>query len=1629
MQSGTISRTPTVGGTSNVNNQTVAGTPSYGSAFGPQVWSQPFSAVVGQAVSYQWKATGGSDDYEVYGYLVEINDAGNCSASTDYGSESTHSILSYGRGTASSWTTTTGNIQADGCFRFRFVAGTYDASGGFAVGADFFIYDAKLGDAQVITFTQPSDVITSSSNQTVSLAVSSNAGATATSDIVLTSSTTSKCTVDSSTKTLTILANQTGTCTIRADSDAIGTYGPATSVYRSLTILAAATAPVSTGGDNVSGNPLVCTTLTVVEGSWANGGASITGTSYQWKRDGVPIIGATSTTYIAQSVDVGKAISFSVTKTNSVGSTTANSNSIIILDGRLSNLTMSAGTLSPAFDGCTYSYSASVSTSALRVTPTVSSASSTVTVEGSAVVSGQASTNISLAVGTNTIEVEVTNGSQTVTTTITVTYAEAPTVTILAPTTVTGTGATLNATVNARGQSTSSITFEISTSATFAVSVSTVTASPSTASGTSDTSISAASPTLTSETTYYVRASATNATGTSTSSTFSFTTPAAPYVSTSAASSLTSTGATVNGSVSGNGDATGTSTTVVFQYSLNPDMSSAVEVSPSSNSTIAGGDQTSYSVSKAITGLQTGSTYYFRLKASNNYGTNYGSVLSFTLTAAPTVTSAVPSSGNITATTAKLTGIVNANASSTTSISFKWGTSSSPSTNLSVTPTTVVGNSDTNVEATLTGLNPSTTYYFFLTATNDSGTTNSTEYSFSTIADPAPTVTLSAPSNSLLNEPFTVTVTFSEVVTGFTKDDLSISGATTGWTAQTAQNVSNGGQIYTVEYRPTGSVSAGTFIINLSANKVLDSRSQANLAASQIQISLTASIVAPDISYSTSSISATQNSSITTLVPSNSGGIISSWSIASPPSLPAGLVFSTTTGEFSGTPTSTISATNFVVTATNSAGSDSVTLSITVSAPPIPDISYTPSSVTVTAGNALSTMTPTNSGVAATSWSISGSLPSGISFNVSTGVISGTPTVTSALTSYTVTATNSDGSDTAVISIEVTSAVSTVPDAPIIGTAIATGLNSATVSFTAPSSNGGSTITTFTATSSPGGITGTLNQSGSGTITILGLQPGTSYSFTVTATNSVGTSSPSSATNLITTESIPLLVRPSSLITFAQNGADNNSYPQSEIKGTTAKLWKNVLTRAGYTFTGWNTKADGTGISYADQVEFKFDADYITLYAQWLLIKTAPVINWASPAAITTATPLSATQLNATANIAGSCAYAPALGALLAAGKQILTCLFTPLDTTKYSSVTKSLEIEVLALPVITWANPDAITNGSALSTTQLNATANMTGSFTYSPAMATVLKPGKQKLSVTFTPSDSRLSPFTKEVEILVLPALTPSAQAITTRSGESGIGAISSTTPEATVSVRSLGVGLENAKATRSEVIVETKPTFSGQTSVIVTIFDEGREIDISLTVKVFPQAPSNVTFSVNSLNSTKVSWSIVNGANSFELKVDEKIVCQTMQTECLITTLLGPKSDIEVYSLGGDNISSDKVRAEYRAPVTSIKFTEINFASDKSTLTKTSRNELDTLVKVVNQAGFTSLIVQGFTDPRGKSLANTKLSSARALATQRYLQRKMPNVNVSIEKSTSKTVSGNANLVGSLKSMRKATISIKA
>jgi hypothetical protein len=141
------------------------------------------------------------------------------------------------------------------------------------------------------------------------------------------------------------------------------------------------------------------------------------------------------------------------------------------------------------------------------------------------------------------------------------------------------------------------------------------------------------------------------------------------------------------------------------------------------------------------------------------------------------------------------------------------------------------------------------------------------------------------------------------------------------------------------------------------------------------------------------------------------------------------------------------------------------------------------------------------------------------------------------------------------------------------------------------------------------------------------------------------------------------------------------------------------------------------------------------------VLKATPTVTWANPADITYGTALDATQLDATADVPGSFSYSPVAGTVLHAGDgQVLTATFTPTDTADYNTATASATINVLrATPTVTWANPADIAYGAALGSIQLDATADVPGTFAYSPAAGTALHAGSgQSLRVTFTPTDT---------------------------------------------------------------------------------------------------------------------------------------------------------------------------------------------------------------------------------------------------------------------------------------------------
>lgn len=171
--------------------------------------------------------------------------------------------------------------------------------------------------------------------------------------------------------------------------------------------------------------------------------------------------------------------------------------------------------------------------------------------------------------------------------------------------------------------------------------------------------------------------------------------------------------------------------------------------------------------------------------------------------------------------------------------------------------------------------------------------------------------------------------------------------------------------------------------------------------------------------YSSPSNIFTVGTPIVNNIPTNTGGVIATYSVY--PSLPAGLTLDTTTGIISGTPTEGTVQTDYVITGVNTGGTITTTVSIYVQGPPY-NMGYSRAQAVLVQNEPAYLAALPMSYPAASSYAMnvnSPLLPAGLSLNTTTGEITGTPTTISASTVYTVDVTNTFGTASGTVEIQV----------------------------------------------------------------------------------------------------------------------------------------------------------------------------------------------------------------------------------------------------------------------------------------------------------------------------------------------------------------------------------------------------------------------------------------------------------------------------------------------------------------------------------------------------------------------------------------------------------------------------------
>jgi len=221
-----------------------------------------------------------------------------------------------------------------------------------------------------------------------------------------------------------------------------------------------------------------------------------------------------------------------------------------------------------------------------------------------------------------------------------------------------------------------------------------------------------------------------------------------PTVTTTAATSINTTNATLNGTF----NPLGSNIITGFDYGITTSYGTSVTAIPS----IVSGN-TAVTASGVISGLAANTTYHYRAKGLSGALTVYGNDMTFTSAAMPpaVVTTAATS---ITSAGASLNGTVNPNGVSAT-VNFEYGLTTAYGNNITATQSPVSGSSAINVSAPVTGLQPYTLYHCRVNATNNGGTTNGNDMTFTTGALAPTVVTNTATSISTTNAQLNGTVT------------------------------------------------------------------------------------------------------------------------------------------------------------------------------------------------------------------------------------------------------------------------------------------------------------------------------------------------------------------------------------------------------------------------------------------------------------------------------------------------------------------------------------------------------------------------------------------------------------------------------------------------------------------------------------------------------------------------------------------------------------------------------------------------------------------------------------------------------------------------------------------------------
>lgn len=528
-----------------------------------------------------------------------------------------------------------------------------------------------------------------------------------------------------------------------------------------------------------------------------------------------------------------------------------------------------------------------------------------------------------------------------------------------------------------------------------------------------------------------------------------------------------------------------------------------------------------------------------------------------------------------------------------------------------------------------------------------------------------------------------------------------------------------------------------------------------------------------------------------------------------------------------------------------------------------------------------------------------------------------------------------------VITVSITSdpeivVAATRPGAPTSVAATSNGNQQSVVSWTAPSSDGGSAITGYTVTANTGATCTTSTTS----CTISSLTNGTAYTFTVTATNIVGTSVASSSASATTAALYA--------VTFDAKGGSAVTSGSFLTASTVSE--PTAPTRTGYSFAGWAATDGGSAevFPYAPGVTAA-----ITMYARWDALDNAVIFDSKGGSSVT-ATVFSSGGTVAEPTAPTKTGYTFA-GWSATDGGTVVTFPYAPgvvTDITLYAKWS-----------VVSQSSSGGGGGGSSSST--------------------------PSEPSTPSTPVKSNVT--------VVAPVTVVGDQ-------DAKVIAVEITTPAAGSTVKPPVIKVDKAsekliaevKVVEGKLVLTPETGFSGKKTVTVTITENGTNRFVQIPLTVLPEAVTKPVLTPASASKTIIRWTESPNADAYTVYVNGKKVCSTSALSCSVRNVLGPDARVEIVSNGGDRTVSDKAEADFKqvAPVQITRL--VSSTNIKTSLTSVDTKALDKVIALIKNQGFGTIVISNITTTKKTEAA----AAARIAAIKKYIDAKTGSKEIAFE-----------------------------